>query len=663
MAGGSGEVGEGGRPALLSGVYSGGEAALRHHGLAVECAPDAARPAPESPGWREPRRLLLAFLALQLALKLALLWQYAARDPFFSYPFSDARVYDVWSDRILAGEPYGPRAFYHAPGYPALLAGMKLLTGGSRSGVLLIQLLAGTATLALLAAVATRLAGPWAGLLSAVLAGLHGPLVFHELKLLPTTWVLLGDGAVVLAAVRLRDRPTAPAAVATGLASGLLVVLYPARLLLVALGAAAWLLSARGLPRARRAGLLVFALAASASIVLPVAVRNRVVDGSWVLVSANFGDTLYQGNNAWATGSVGTTPELPANVATQSAVSRRVAEEALGRPATSAEVNRFWVRRTLRWIASDPGAFARLLGNKVLVSVSGLDYFDIYSVRMERESYLPLLALFPVGFLPLLALFLLGAALPGSRPGLGTVCVPLLANHAVLWLVFSQTRYRLPSVPWLAAAGAILLVSPPPRETWLRARTVLAAAAALLLTGLVAARDRVQGPRMPVDAFFVSAGDAHVLQGRWGEARRLLEAGVARTGEPRLLFKLAQVCYAGGDPAAAEAALGRRLEAAPADLDALDLLGRIRWGAGDLPGAEGALRQAVALDPRSRFHRLKLAETVARQGRTGEALVLLDGFLARWPGDAEALALRTSLATPGAPGPAPGSPPGSTPAR
>jgi len=75
------------------------------------------------------RPLCLALLALQLAAKLGVLLEYVRNDPFFAYQLGDSRIYLDWSTRILAGLPYGPNAYYHAPGYPALLAGMRYLTG------------------------------------------------------------------------------------------------------------------------------------------------------------------------------------------------------------------------------------------------------------------------------------------------------------------------------------------------------------------------------------------------------------------------------------------------------------------------------------------------------------------------------------------------------
>lgn len=607
--------------------------------------------------------LLGAVLLVQLALKLALLGQYAAEDPFFGHAFADSAVYDAWSDRILAGEPYPQRAYYQAPGYPFLLAGLKLVTGGSRGGVLLLQLLAGSAALALLFLAGRRLSGDRAGLLAAVLAGFHAPLVFHELKLLPAVWVLLGDAASLLLLLRALERPSAGRALLAGLSGGLLVVLYPARLLLLPVALAWLLLRPRSVPARRRALLGLVALGGALAAILPVTLRNRAAGGGLVLVSSSAGDTLLQGNNRLATGSLAGTPELPADISRQEEASLAAAAKALGRPATSAEASRHSTRLVLGWAASEPWAFARLLSKKALLSLSGLDYADNASFTFERERFLPLLHLFASPWALLLGLLAAAVVLPGRREGLGPALWLFLANQAVCVAFYYSTRYRLPSVPWAALGGALLLASPPGREALRTASARVRLGATLLLLAALLAWEARVSPTIPTDAFRAAAADGFAVAGRYAEARRYMEEAVAADPAPRRLFKLAQLAWLDGDSAAAGEALRRRLAASPADLDALDLLGRIRWGEGRLPEAEEALRRAVALAPDSRFHRVKLAEAVARQGRTDEALALLDEALARWPLDAEAAALRTALAPPGAPRPAPGSPPGSTPAR
>lgn len=631
----------------------------------MESPRNAAGTAPVSPWWQSPRLLLFVFLAIQLAAKLALLAQYAARDPFFAHPFADAGIYDSWSERILAGEPYGPRAYYQAPLYPFLLAGLKLATGGSRAGVLALQLVAGTAALALLSAAGTRLAGAWAGLAAALLAGLHAPLVFHELKLLPAAWVLLADAAVVLLALRALSRRTVPSALLAGVAAGLLVVLYPARLLLVALAPLAFALGRRSIPFRRRALLLAVALAGVAAPLLPVALRNRAADGGFVLVSSSFGDTLYQGNNRLATGSLAGTPELPADISRQESASRLAAEKALGRPVTSAEASRFWAARAVAWAREEPAAFLRLVGTKLLLSVSGLDYADNFSFTFERERFLPMLRLFFVPWALLLGLFLFALLLPGRRPALAGVLLLVAANQAVCVVFYFSTRYRLPSVPWVALGAALLVAAPPARETWRRAAAWIAAGiVASAVAALVAWEARV-APALPTDSFRAAAADGFATSGRYSEARRYMEEAAAASPEPRRLLKLAQIAYLAGDADGAERALARRMAAAPADLEALDLAGRLAWARGRLPEAEAALRGALALDPSSRFHAVKLAEAVARQGRVEEALRILDEALSRWPSDPEAKRVRAELERP-APGGgprAPGSAPSPPPAR
>lgn len=84
-----------------------------------------------------------------------------------------------------------------------------------------------------------------------------------------------------------------------------------------------------------------------------------------------------------------------------------------------------------------------------------------------------------------------------------------------------------------------------------------------------------------------------------------------------------------GDPALARASLDAALASDPESLQAIVLLARMDADAGDLEGAEAALRRALELDAASAESRLLLSEVLRQSGRTTEALdearSLLDG--------------------------------------
>ena len=158
-------------------------------------------------------------------------------------------------------------------------------------------------------------------------------------------------------------------------------------------------------------------------------------------------------------------------------------------------------------------------------------------------------------------------------------------------------------------------------------------------------------------------------QGRSREGAEILQLLAAEyTGDARLYARLGQLSVRGGDLAIGEAALRRAIALDPASVesrralaDVLDAQGRSREGAetlqllaaehtgdarlyarlaqvsiraGDLAGAEAALRHAVGLDPASLEYPHLLADALDAQGRSREGAEILKLLAAEHTGDA-----------------------------
>ena len=401
----------------------------------------------------------------------------------------------IFYDRVAAGEPEQPRAYFHSPLYRWFLRGIYLGAGRSLVLVRLLQHLLGATAALLVYLVTLRLfcRRPVA-ITAALLAGLYGPAIFYEGQLLPDAILpfLLAASALVL--VRYAQQPRPWRALLLGLMLGLTALGRPTSLLwlpAIIIWAVVLQLRARRAvsdPRARpalqgrlpaspavsdprdrpalqgrppasrawrpmlwRQGLLLFG---TVLVISPVTLRNYLVERDLVPITTNGGLNLYIGNNPNARG----TYNLPAGVWFKPGdpgddfAGRKAATRAVGRELTSAELGRWWRDRALSYLRDNPRHGLQLVWNKVRLWVSDYEFPQLYSYYGYR-LVCPVLWLLPT------AGFIIAPALAGlvflcwytrrRVPRLLALCVLLSAVGYLPFFVVG--RYR---------AAWIVLVAP-----------------------------------------------------------------------------------------------------------------------------------------------------------------------------------------------------------
>ncbi len=391
-------------------------------------------------------------------------------DPFRLTLVSDARSYAEWAERLASAGLRAEPTFYQAPLFPLLLAGVP---EGAWLG---LQALLSAAALALLVPVGRMAFGSTAsGVAAAAAAALHGALPFHALKVLPVTLALATQGAALAALLRARARPSPARALIAGGLAGLAALARAEMLLWVPVAAAA-------LWKWRKGGAVLLA-GAAALVILPVTLHNAR-EGGFVPIASSAGDNLFVGNQRGATGAVGALDPRAGDLFSMRALSRKLAEEAEGRPLDPAEVSAHWTRRALREIAADPVGWLRLLGRKLARVLDPGDPTDLYSLPLERALYLPTLQPLRLSCWPLLALAAWGIAfsmrertLAGAWPVLALAGCQLTA----LLAFFVSTRLRLPLLYTLCAFAGHAMAAGIAAWRMERVRVSLAAGALALL--------------------------------------------------------------------------------------------------------------------------------------------------------------------------------------
>ena len=386
-------------------------------------------------GEAQPRTLtLLAIAGGALVLRLVYALGFAPAphglgdDVFYqgaAYQLADGHGYVTSGLQVFLSGGSLPTAA-HPPLYPLLLAAVATVAGHETDALRLVGVLAGTTIVFLAGLVATRIAGPRAGVAAAALCAVYPAFVAADASLMSESLF----GALVVAALlqtlRLVDRPSLAGTVGLGVLIGCATLARAEGLLLVVLLAVPVLAATT---RGRRLTALGALVAATALALSPWVIRNWHTFGH-PLLSTNEGTTLggancdatYYGADI-AAFQITCLPHLPPRT-----------DEAV-----ASERGR---RQGLRYVRAHQGRAAVVAGLRVLrlwgvYRPSDLRNMDGRDPGLERVAaivFYPVLAAAVLGALVLLRL--------RRRWALAVVLVPLAVSTLTAVTTYGLLRLR-----------------------------------------------------------------------------------------------------------------------------------------------------------------------------------------------------------------------------
>jgi tetratricopeptide (TPR) repeat protein len=544
----------------------------------------------------------------------------------------DTGAYVGLARKVVAGDFWlGPDPYFVSPLYIYFLAAIFAASGGSLLAAQLVQVLLGTAAVALVYADARRWVSAGRAWVAGLLAAGTGVFVFHEVTLLQAALdPFLTALALHLLSRALHDHRPA-SSVAAGIAFGLLALNRPNALAcgLAAAAGLAWIGWRRGLA----------ALAGIALALAPIAIRNRIVSGEAVLVSSHGGLNFYIGNNPEADGTYHAVAGITPSIEGQARDATRVASRSLGRPASASEASAWFFRRAREWILAHSGTALRLFVRKLALTVNNADLALNYSYTYYSRDEPGLLRWLSVGPGLLVPLGLVGLAWR-ARARDGFVVWALFAPVYALSVAafFVSTRYRLPLLVPLCVGSAETIAF---AATWLRLRRWRPLAA---LTAALAALAVVANWRFGLDDGRQNERTEMILylvdNGRLDEARPLLSRAEAADREPALLlFRVARALQEHGQPREAVDLLERSARLEPGRAEARLALGEALLDSGRPADAIPHLQAARDAGVRPDLVGIDLARALAATGRRAEAAQALRRVPVPTADPASALAL------------------------
>ena len=419
--------------------------------------PKSARPV-----WRSWWAGCAGIWTAALLLRLGHLWL-LQDDPLGHVLTGDARRYHEWGAEIASGDWLGSETFYQAPLYPYFIGGLYWVFGIGQTTVRIAQAVLGATSCVLLALAGRRLFSPKTGWLAGLLFAVYAPAIFYDGIIQKTALGSFLTCGLLAATASVAYRPRELGCGAcSGLWMGALMLTRENALVLAGL-LPIWLAyDWRRNSFASRCGWLGCVALGLAVALFPVALRNRLVGGEWLLTTSQFGPNFYIGNSAYANGRYFPLRQDRGGPEYERIDATELAERDRGRTLTPGEVSAYWTEAAFSDMRADWPGWLRLMGRKWFLiwnTTEIIDTEDIYSHADASWILRGLLAVWHFGSLaPLACLGVFLAWTSWRRHGILVLFLLVYAASVSLFYVFG--RYRFPLVPALllfAAAGLLRL--------------------------------------------------------------------------------------------------------------------------------------------------------------------------------------------------------------
>ena len=579
----------------------------------------------QTTGWYLRHReglVLTAIILLAFVVRVLFLSAWADTALFF-VPMGDSKNFHDTALALLGlGPPVG--AFLFQPLYSFYLAAVYSVFGVSVAAARTVQLFFGVLACIPIYLLGRRLAGVWAGRLAVLWYALYGPMIFLGSMMLAPALVVPLFALALWSLLEGLERGNHWFLLLAGVSFGLACMGRPNLAVLLPV-AGLWILFRMQTARNRL-------LASAAAVVgllaglAPSWVYNASHGQGLIPVSSSGGINFFIGNNPEASGRF----HIPASEKAKKFAgithwqfrlsTRAIAEQAKGRRLSPSEVSDYWYRRGLEFWRERPLAALRLVGRKLMMSLSDGEMavhhpYEFAKVMVPWLRWLP-------GFGVLFSFAVLGLVLGGRDRRLRWLLAMLAAYWATLLVFFVADRFRVVMLPILVplAAACMVRLSERAREHgWWRCWPHLL----LLLAAFVVTQNPTYDEAVAkkyIARGYNRLGKAEADMGRYNQALRHFEKSMkihptgltymniasihARLGHYRQAEKMYRK-VAEGDPAMKRSALLK-----------LAHLAEIR---GDLKGAIKWLEKAAGLmvDPDPVKRRIELLERRLREAGSG----------------------------------------------
>jgi tetratricopeptide (TPR) repeat protein len=558
--------------------------------------------------------------------------------PLFYNLGGDPLTYDLWAQRIAAGDWLGSGVFYQAPLYPYFLAGIELVIGHNLWGIRVVEIVLGSVACSLVYFAGRDFFSVRAGIIAGLCLAFYAPAIFYSVLIDKTAIdaFLVALLLIFLGKASLSHKVSS--ALPIGLTLGFLALSRENALIWI-LPIAAWLLIGSDEKRANRIACFAAGLCV---VLLPVGLRNLKTGGEFTITTSQAGANFFIGNNAYADGTYGSVRKATGDHQFEEGEATEMAEQVVGHRLSPAEVSHFWFQRSWEYIRSQPLTWTRLLLKKWLLTwnLREIEDSDDFYIYQQWSPLLKTLAYFS-NFTVLTAFAAVGCILTRRnwrRVWLLYLMLGSFAFGVALFYVFG--RYRYPMIPLLALFAGAAITEAQVLLKQHRFKTLLVGSTALVISAVFTLFP-IRISLSPGAEGYNNLGRAYEMKGEHELA--IMNAQQALRVDPDYgvaHFNLGNVYANLGQHGKAIREYREAIRILPRFVEPRVYIARDLASMGDIAGAMAEYRETLRIRSTPEAH-AGLGSILSSQGKLDEAI---DHYRAAVELDGSAVQLRMNLA-------------------
>ncbi len=397
-------------------------------------------------------RLVNHFLTpiiIGLLLRLLHIWSIAS-GPILNILTIDSAYYHSRALRIASGDIVGNDVFFMAPLYPYFMGLIYSILGEKAVIVALVQTILSGFTLWFVWKITQRLAGKKAGLIALWLGAIFPIWIYFDGVILTAALISFLNAAALWTFIKGYEHNDSRYIAAAGIFLGLSCLTRPGALIIV-ISMIIWMIRKK-----LRRNSMVFVSMVILTII-PITIRNYIVSGRLVLITASAGMNFIVGNSPQANGLY-YEPEFLRSAEPEYELKDYIteAEKLSLKDLDAVSASNFWLREGLIFIVEQPLQALKLYGNKFFYFFNNLEAPNNVSYYVVKD-YSIILRLFPWGFGILAAGGLTGLLFISRSDIKSILMLYFLSILAVNLLFFTSSEFRFAAViPLLAGFGSLI---------------------------------------------------------------------------------------------------------------------------------------------------------------------------------------------------------------